>query len=453
MAHNISRKTIRNLLGLFALGLAIFGWASSPAFAQESVSRPSFLSIEPMEPQPVGKRVTVNVELVNRDGRRLPNKPLRVYLDGELVRRARTDDSGTAAIRISEDLPVGDYTLHVQFVGTEYYDQSMDRISLSIRPVQLEVETVPPLAGIQFALGDRTFASGEDGYARIELDEVSTYPLEVFLPEGLYEPGTRIEFDRWRDSYFEPARDVVVKRDAKIQVGFALYHPISFTFAELDGRSVAESRIDSTTLKSSHGVLHTLENSGPHWLQANRIARRSTGLEVTPIQYGVQSVIIDGSSVVNQYQQRFLVEPNAVWPVELLLYSARFQSVDALFGFPVGEGVDMRFPDGRLESLLFGPNDDVFADSLARGDYTVQVTGVRGMAPETPVVLSKDQDVTLKVLTAFDMGLAVTLGTAVALGLLIYGRPSLLQAPKNALVYLFRLPGLIRERKDEQVSI
>lgn len=450
----LSAKMPRNLLLQLALGLLLLGWVSlAPVEAQQVTERPSYLTIEPLELVPVGKRATVDVTLVNAAGRRLPNKPLRVYVDGERVRQARTDDTGVASIRIPRDLPVGEYTLQVLFIGTEDYQWSMDQATLTVRPVQLEIETVPPLQGIEFEFDGRQYVSGDDGFVRIALDEVGTYPLEAREPEGMYAPGTHLEFERWRRAYFEPNREAIVNGDTQLQVGFGLYHPISFTFSDLFGRPVDESRISSITLKSSTGELHTLESSGPHWLQANRIARRITGLEVTPIQYGVESVIIDGTSVVNQYQQRFFVEPNDVWPVELLLYSARFQSADALFGFSVGDGVALRYPDDRVEFLKFGADDAIFVDSLARGDYTVQVTGVGGMAPETPVALSKDQDVTLKVLTNLDMGLAVTLGTAAALGLLFYGRPSLLYLPINAAVYIFRLPKRIRNRKDEPVSI
>lgn len=450
-----SSRLLGILLLQLVLGLALIGWVSlAPVEAQEETKgRPTSLTIEPLSPLPVGERPTVKVTLVNEAGRRLTNKPLRVYLDGEQVRQARTDDTGVASIRIPRDLPVGKYSLRVLFIGTEDYRRSLDQTTLTVRPVQLEIETVPPLEGIEFKFDNRTHVSGEDGFVRIELDELGTYPLEVNVPEEDYAPGTHLEFERWRRAYFEPDREAIVNGDTKLQIGFGLYHPISFTFSDLLGRPVDESRITSITLKSSTGELLTLESSGPHWLQANRIARRVTGLDVTPIQYGVESVIIDGASVVNQYQQRFFVEPNDIWSVELLLYSARFQSADALFGFSVGDGVDLRYPDGRVESLKFDADNTVFIDSLARGDYTVQVTGVGGMAPETPVALSKDQDVTLKVLTNLDMGLAITVGTVAALGLLLYGRPSLLYVPKNAVVYLYRLPRRFKSRKDEPVSI
>lgn len=442
-------------LWVVMLSMVALGWVMvSPISAQDLPRpRPSFITIEPMAPVPIGSRPSVTVTLENGQGRRLPNKPLRVYVDGERVRQARTDEKGEASIRISKDFPVGKYTLRVLFIGTEDYRWSIDQTDLIIRPVQLEIETIPPTPGIEFQIDGRGFLTGEDGTARTEIDQLGTYPLRVVLPEGLYDSQTRIEFDRWRTSHFEPEREAVIDGDTKLQVGFAMYHPVSFTFAELDGRRVDPARITGVTLKSSTSELHTMESSGEHWLQANRIARRVAGLEVAPIQYGVESVIIDGASVVNQYQQRFFVEPNDVWPVELLLYSARFQSADALFGFSVGDGVDLRYPDGRVEFLPFGADKVVFVDSLARGDYTVQVNGVGGMSPEMPVALSKDQDVTIKVLTSLDITLAVTVGATGALGLLLYGRPSLLFLPANALRYLFSSLRRARGKSDEPISV
>ena len=85
-------------------------------------------------------------------------------------------------------------------------------------------------------------------------------------------------------------------------------------------------------------------------------------------------------------------------------------------------------------------NSEVFIDSLARGEYTIQAKGVGGIAPETPVSLSRDQDVVLKVLSTFDMAVGVGLGAIIALGLLLYGRPELVSTPIDALVGLLGFP-------------
>jgi hypothetical protein len=59
--------------------------------------------------------------------------------------------------------------------------------------------------------------------------------------------------------------------------------------------------------------------------------------------------------------------------------------------------------------------------------YHVQVKGVTGMAPLTPIALSKDQEVELKVLSGLDIGAGIALGLTIALVLLFYKRPYLLR--------------------------
>ena len=64
---------------------------------------------------------------------------------------------------------------------------------------------------------------------------------------------------------------------------------------------------------------------------------------------------------------------------------------------------------------------------MARGEYKLQVKGALGSAPLTPMALSRDQNVMLKVLTVLDMGVGVAIGLIIAFGLLFYGRPQWLR--------------------------
>jgi hypothetical protein len=189
----------------------------------------------------------------------------------------------------------------------------------------------------------------------------------------------------------------------------------------------------SVTIKSSHGTRYVIDANEEQWRTANRIARLRNGLEPTEVQYAVESVYIDGANVVNQNQQRFVVNGKATWTVQLLLYAARVSAVDALFGFPIGTGVNLRYPDGSLRYIPFDENNELVVDDLARGLYRLQAVGAAGMAPETPVSISRDQNVELKVLSSLDIALAVSAGVVGALGLLLIGRP-------GPLLWLIRLP-------------
>jgi transposase-like protein len=420
----------RVLLKVFLIVLSLIGvyGSASTALAQENVpAETTILTLDPIPAQPVGTRITVTARLVNTSGRGLPNKVLILYVDGEQARRIRTDDSGVADIRISQDLALGDHTVEAEFIGTAVYLPARSSMRLTVRPIQLTVETVPHTANVSFSLEGQTFVSGADGFARIEINQPGTYDLKVNeVSDVQVDPDTRITFSRWADSVFQPDRTVDVSGDVHLQAGFSTSHPIGLSFVDLSGNPVDSARVASVTLKRSDGSYRTYENGQFQWLTATHIVRRREGLEAAPLLYSVESVMIDGTSAVNRYQQRFYVEKKDTWPVQLLLYSARIHATDAIFGFQIGRGIMLQYPDGHTEELQFGANKDVYVTSLARGLYHVQVIGVTGMAPLTPIALSKDQEVELKVLSGLDIGAGIGLGLTMALLLLFYKRPYLL---------------------------
>ena len=63
-------------------------------------------------------------------------------------------------------------------------------------------------------------------------------------------------------------------------------------------------------VRTSTGELVTFNDNQPRWITATQIARRRLGLEATNVLYSVESVMIDGTNVVNRYQQRYLAQAN-----------------------------------------------------------------------------------------------------------------------------------------------
>jgi transposase-like protein len=409
-------------LYLAACLLVCLSGIATTVMAQDDARLNATLQLDPLEAQAVGTRPTVTARLLSEKGQDEGNKVLKLYLDGERVRRIRTNESGVAEIRISRDLPVGSYQVEVVFEGTEAYKPTSASMTLIIRPIQLTIETVPPLANVTFKLEDQTFVSDANGLGFVEISEPGTYQLNVLdVSDIQVDPDTRATFSRWKDA-FQPNRTVEARGDMRVQAGFNTYHPIGLAFVDLAQESVDETRVTSVTLKRSDGSYFTFENTDPQWLMATRVVRRREGLEAAPLLYSVESVMIDGTSTVNRYEQRFYVEGRDTWKVELLLYSLRIRAKDAIFGFLVGNGIMLQYPDGHTKEFEFGENKEVFIPSLARGLYHVQVRGVAGMTPLTPTALSKDQDATLVVLSALDIGAGVTLGVVGALALLLFKR-------------------------------
>ncbi len=408
------------LAGLFVLAL--------PARAQDETDLVAILTLDPQTgPIAVGERATVEAHLVNQEDRPVPNKVLILYVNGEQVRRIRTDELGNASIRVSRELPVGEHHIEVVFPGTEAYDGASASQTLIVRPLKLTVETVPRIPNVTFSLEGEAFVTGADGLGVIEIDKPGTYHLEAIdVHDVQVNDDTRVSFSRWADSIFQPEREVDANGDVYLQAGFTASHRVSMSFKDLSGEEVDPARISSITLKRSNGSYFTFEDGQPRWLMSTRVMRRREGLEATPLLYSVESVVLDGTSAVNRYQQRFTVEPEDNWEIELLLYTMRIHAIDAIFGFRIGDGVELHYPDGRVEQLQFGEDREVYQSSLARGLYHVKVSGVAGMAPLTPVALSQDQEVELKVLTALDIGAGIAAGLTVALGLLFLKRPRIL---------------------------
>jgi hypothetical protein len=181
-------------------------------------------------------------------------------------------------------------------------------------------------------------------------------------------------------------------------------------------------RITSATLSSSIGSSHTFRPGETQWLLGSRIVRRASGIEETKILYSVESVMLEGSNVVNSKEQRFYASPNLVVPIPVLLYSVRLRARDAGIGVAIGSAIHLKHPDGRLERYPIGSDGEFALTLLPRGEYVATVDAP-GMSFPQPIALSKDQDAELKVVSYYDIAAAVLLLASLALGLLLIGRP------------------------------
>jgi len=293
----------------------------------------------------------------------------------------------------------------------------------------LTIQVVPRFAGAQFALDGEVFASNNEGVAVIPTGQAGTHVLEA-LP--IEDTGTiRAEFARWGDDFFRPRRRIELPRTTPLEVGYELSHPVTLGFVDLTGEKVSPSRISSLTIRNTLGSVEEYEDPGPHWFQAIRVLRRFLGLTAKPVQYSVETVMVDGSNVVQRAEQRFFITGEHHEDIRLLLYSVRFTSQDALFGSPIGSHVLLQYPNGEDRRVPLAEDGTVEVASLARGNYMASVEA-SGISPPVPVSVSRNfQEATLKVITYLDIGLFifVLVGSAVALALI--GRPRLRSAIRS----------------------
>lgn len=293
----------------------------------------------------------------------------------------------------------------------------------------LTIHVVPPFAGAQFALDGEVFASNSQGVAVIPTGQTGIHVLEALPIEEL--STMRAEFARWGDDFFQPRRKIDLPRTTPLEVGYELSYPVTLGFVDLNGEKVSPRRVTSVTIRNTLGSVEEYEGPGPHWFQAVRLLRRFIGLTAKPVQYSVETAMVDGSNVVQRAEQRFFVTGEEHKNIELLLYSVRFTSQDALFGSPIGSHVLLEYPDGEQQRVPLAEDGTVQVSSLARGSYMASVEA-SGISPPVPVSVSRNfQEATLKVISYLDIGLFLFVLVSSAIGLALIGRPRLRSAIRS----------------------
>jgi hypothetical protein len=228
-------------------------------------------------------------------------------------------------------------------------------------------------------------------------------------------PRMKAEFQRWEPESFELSRKATAPGSTLLQAGFEVSRPLDIQFSNLQGERVDDKGISAISIRSSNGEVYSLEQVEQKWLPSNIILRRLSGLDSVTIYHSVQQVDMNGSNVVNRGQQRFAVEGQEQVQIELLLYSLQFAGRDAVFGLPMGSGVDLEYPDGSKQFHRFGPENLITIENLPRGSYQAIVRDAPGLALSVPIVLSRDQAIVLPVISYLNLGLL----SAAALMLLI----------------------------------
>ncbi|MDR3575830.1 MAG: hypothetical protein P4L50_18365 [Anaerolineaceae bacterium] len=285
----------------------------------------------------------------------------------------------------------------------------------------LEVQTVPATAGIHFKLGKLSFVSGQDGTVRIPMNNSENYSLAVD-PTPANTDTSLYEFNCWSDGSKLDNRAISITGNQVMQVGLSLYNKVGMNFKDSKGSPVDPARITLITMQNALGDTYSFPDGQPRWFLASVINRQANGLVQVNVQYSLTSVIVDGLNVADPSKGTFFAAPGISWPVSLQLYSVHIVARDALFKNPVGSGVALEYPNGSLETIPFGANQDVTISSLEQGNYHVQVTGVSGISSYTPISLSQDQEVDLMLPTQLDIAAAFAAGILFALALLLVGR-------------------------------
>ncbi|MCE7002190.1 hypothetical protein LWC34_05020 [Kibdelosporangium philippinense] len=301
----------------------------------------------------------------------------------------------------------------------------------------LEVVTVPPLPSAKFTVDGKPIATDHKGVARATVRRSrDKHQLRLLTPH-LDMPDGTADFVRWAgrgdaNQVFTPSLDaIVIGRRTRIQATFQTTRTVRYGFVDQARQPVAPDRITSLTIRGDSGQQLTLDGVRPVRLTAVRPVLQAGSAIAKEVTYYLQSVVIDGTNVVNAGEQRLVPNQTADTRFVVLLRSVRFQIRDWLFGHRLPNGIELTYPDGRAERFSAGLDGDVPLADLARGTYRVKASGP-GYAQPQEITLSRSQYVEIPVVTYVDIAtLAVTASITLTV-LVVVGRRRLRKRSRTA---------------------
>jgi hypothetical protein len=412
----------------FTVSAAALPTADDPAgsnVANKAVKAGTIITLIPPLEISLGETFTLSGSIKDWSGVPIVDESISFNINGSYLGQTRSDEKGNFLDTFNRPFDAGIYAITANFNGTHDLSYASAATTLQVQPADVTVQTIPAVSGVTFQLNNSQFVTGDDGSATIKVNKAGVYRLEV-LTDEYSDPSQRIEFGRWLEDNYQPYKDITVPVIGVIQAGLNIFNLVSQAFIGLDGQPLDPARISEFTIRNQAGDSFVFNNGDPRWIPASRIAHRPLGLVQTKLLYSVISVKVDGSNVVNASQQQFYAEQNDNWKISLLLYSLTVKVNDGLFGSATGNSINLVYPNGEVKNYLLDKTGSVQIHGLARGNYSVEAVGAKGLGNKMPVALSRNQDANMKVLTYMDIGIMGFLGFLVALALFLFGRRQVL---------------------------
>ena len=402
----------------------------------------------------LGESVTVMATLSSLDGSAIADEPISISVNNQQLAIDETDDAGQVIFSLK---PVqldraADYTVRASFEGSTEHGTTQSAGILTVQPVMFSVQTVPPLAGIRFALGDRLFVSDSSGLAQIAVDEAGTLPLTTLLPT----PQTNqledvaVLFALWQDGFEGAIRPITIPSTTAITAGFEVSRRVALQFETTNSETLSPSRVDALTLTDSLGRTRTIldiNQESTVLLPTSTIVKTATGLQANPIGYTLTELIVDDSNALQGSEQQFVPEWSQEVLVKTVLYSVVVSAEDLFFGRPLGQTVLIEYPDGTVKQYPIGPHGRVEVTGLARGTYFATILRAQGYAARTPFTVAQNQTVNLSIVSYLDLAIILVglflllvgwVSSTRPLWLQPFGRKLFGQARSSAIVYLMR---------------
>jgi hypothetical protein len=246
--------------------------------------------------------------------------------------------------------------------------------------------------------------------------------------------NTIVRFARW----FTVGTESIAALDVFRRVGWE--------FVDASGAPVPIGRIERIVLRSTSGETRVLRTDlgRQRWLFSQRVSLIRGRPVLKEVGYAAQRITVLGANVVNAGQQTFLPERERTVRFTLAFFTLTVRGEDALFGSAVGTRARLELPNGAVRHLTLAHGRAVVR-SLPRGTYRITLEDGVYRLPQ-PLVLSRSQVAVVPVVTSLDV-LVVGGGLlALAIGLVLAGRPYLARRAAARIAARGRAPGPQAER-------
>jgi hypothetical protein len=281
----------------------------------------------------------------------------------------------------------------------------------------VSVQTIPAVSGLTLTYEHRHYVTDSAGRVTFPR-EPGTAGIDVRPRIHVYQrqldAHTKVRFYRWFTvgSQFYAALDV--------------YRPVRWRFVDGSGAPVPVRRVERIVLRSSSGEVRVFRTTGlgrPHWLFSQRATSIRGHVKLKNIDYRLERVTVLGSDVVNAGAQKFSPQHDRTVRFRLAFYTLTVRGEDMLFGSSVGTHARLELPNGAVRRLTFVHGVAVVR-SLPRGSYKITLGDGVYQIPQ-PLLLSRSQVAVVPVVTLLDASVVGGGLFALALGLLLVGRPHL----------------------------
>jgi zinc-ribbon domain len=424
-------RRLRRIPLIVAAALALTAVVGTPVNAIGTT--PVSLKFLPFKEVPIGKEQFVSATIKPAAGIDPTGLTVRLLINNTYASQTHADLKGNLTFKVPTTFlkTAGKLPLRAEFFGSRLLAPASATGVLTVRPAIVTVITIPPVPGIPISFRNSKATTGPNGEATLSVPEVGPGDLIPHI-EQVADPATRVSFMRWgtgcgtNETPYDESNKIDVEGDLTLdnacKLGLRTAYQASVKFVDENNNPIDLAAITRAKFTSSSGQELVLTDfSAKVWWEAGTAVSRTGGLQASTTLWRLAEVTMAGTNVVNSGQQAFTPTRDGTWTISLLLYDLTVRTNDALTGGAVGGTAELVYPDNSSKIVPLDAHGTADFPGLPRGQYTVKLK-IGGIAPPTPVALSRSQEATIRVISNVDIAAAVILGVLVLIGLLWIGR-------------------------------